>query len=72
MSIPQTSKDLYKARQNYTFPVKQLTYLIYDGPTNYAARQRCLDLIQNDPVLSKENRFFMGRTEVKRIKGYMI
>ena len=35
-----TSQDLFRARKAVSFPVKQLTYLIYGGPEQVEKRQR--------------------------------
>jgi acyl-CoA oxidase len=65
MSNPATRApiDLQNARKAVSFPVNELTELYY-GKKFLDIRKKVLPLLEKEPIFSKKDFFYLGRTEV--------
>ncbi|KAF9970886.1 hypothetical protein BGZ73_006266 [Actinomortierella ambigua] len=61
-SGPQGSELLSQERSQTTFSVHEVTKYLY-GEEFLERRERLLNIVENEPALEKETRFYDGRTE---------
>lgn len=50
-------------RQRATFNVRSMTYILDGGKERTQRKEKIRDIIQSDPVFSKEDRFHMSRKD---------
>ncbi|KJE89207.1 palmitoyl-CoA oxidase [Capsaspora owczarzaki ATCC 30864] len=58
--------DLVRERGAASFPVRDLTYLVYGGQERTEHLERIANMVASDPVFRKTDRFFLSRTEQYR------
>lgn len=54
---------LVAERESPSFPVQEMSHLLYGGEQAFEAHARMAALVEQDPAFSKRRRHFMSRTE---------
>lgn len=57
------TSDLATERKNASFPVRKMTYLLGRGEAITHRKEYIRDLVQSDPILRNENKYFQSRKE---------
>lgn len=69
------SEDLARERKGASFPVRELTYIIYGGKERTEKLEKLANLVAEDPVFTKIDRYFLSRSDqhkrsLEKVKRY--